>query len=93
MANKFGALHFADDTFPWRVQGVPCFVEVTHFCHQPPSVNGNSSDDYYGFTEIEYRLLDTGGHPAPWLEIKKSEAECREIIAEIKERFTREEEY
>lgn len=34
-------------------------VEITHFYHQDPDYNTwDSSDDYYGFTEVEFDIIE-----------------------------------
>ncbi len=59
-----------------RIQGIPCLLSVTHFFEQKPlGIYADSSDDCYGYTEIEYDVLDRRGRPAPWLEKKMTKAD------------------
>lgn len=70
-----------------HVCGIPCLAEVTYFVSVEPW-NGPahtcpSSDDYYGYTEIEYEILDRKGYRARWLEnkvTKKDDSKIREDI-------------
>lgn len=56
------------------VQGIPCLASVTHFKHQPafngPATACESDEDYHGFIECEFEILDRNGRPAGWLERK-----------------------
>jgi len=54
-----------------RICGIPCILAVHYFHHQPPwrgSAHTCDSDmDFYGYTEIEYDVLDRRGHLSEWL--------------------------
>ena len=69
--------------FDTRIAGIPCQIGVTYFHYQPPwrgSAQTCDSDwDYYGYTELEYDVLDRRGRPATWLE-KKIDDEIRTEI-------------
>lgn len=69
--------------FDTRIAGIPCQIGVTYFHYQPPwrgSAQTCDSDwDYYGYTELEYDVLDRRGRPAAWLE-KKMDDEIRTEI-------------
>lgn len=69
--------------FDTRIAGIPCQIGVTYFHYQPPwrgSAQTCDSDwDYYGYTELEYDVLDRRGRPAAWLE-KKIDDEIRSEI-------------
>lgn len=60
--------------FDTRIAGIPCQIGITYFHYQPPwrgSAETCESDmDYYGYTELEYDVLDRRGRPAAWLEKK-----------------------
>lgn len=60
-----------------RIQGIPCLIEVTFFLSVPPwrgsAHTCPSSDDYYGYTDIEFDVYDRKGYKAPWLERKMTE--------------------
>ena len=42
-----------------------------------------SSDDYYGYTEIEYDVLDRKGYRAKWLERKITDKDAERIREDI----------
>lgn len=42
-----------------------------------------SSDDYYGYSEVEFDVLDRRGRPAPWLERKLTDADRERIEYEV----------
>lgn len=78
-------------TFPSTISGIPCQIEVTRYLCVPPwrgSAQTCPSDlDYYGYTEIEFRVLDRRGRPAAWLERKLSPAVVSRIEAECAEQM------
>jgi hypothetical protein len=76
-------------TIDHHICGIPCKIEVTYFHHQEPwrgsAHNCPSADDYYGFTEIEYNVLDRKGYAADWLARKitsEIDSEIRDAIFE-----------
>lgn len=71
--------------FEHCVAGIPCIIAVTYF-HNTPAWSGSahtcpSSDDYYGYTELEYDVLDRKGYKAAWLEKKVTPDDDTEIRA------------
>ena len=72
-----------------RIQGIPCLIEVTTFNRVKPwrgsPQNCPSSDDYYGYTEVEFDVLDRKGYKASWLERKMTGKDQDRIRAEILE--------
>ena len=50
-----------------------CFVQ------RPLGPRCDSDLDCYGYSEVEFDVLDRNGRPAPWLEKKMSESERSEI--------------
>ena len=78
-----------------QIQGIPCLVEVTTFvCVKP--WNGSpytcpSSDDYYGYTEIEYDVLDRKGYRANWLERKMADKDVERVKEDIRNAYSSEE--
>jgi hypothetical protein len=59
-----------------RIAGIPCQVEVGHFFRQPALGPRADSDwDCYGYTDLEFEVLDRRGRPAPWLRKKVTEAD------------------
>lgn len=74
-------------TIEHRVAGIPCLIGVVDFV----SVKGSyrysapSSDDYYGYEDIDYEILDRKGYRAKWLEAKVKDDS--DILAAIREHF------
>jgi len=71
--------------FEHRIAGIPCIIAVTYF-HNTPAWRGSahtcpSSDDYYGYTELEYDVLDKKGYKADWLAKKVTPDDETEIEA------------
>ena len=73
-------------TFDSTIQGIPCQIVVTHFEHTPPwrgHPHECPSDlDYYGYTELEYNVLDRKGYKASWLEAKITDEDDARIQQE-----------
>ena len=72
-----------------RIAGIPCVIEVTR-CVTVKPWGGSmytcpSSDDYYGYSEIDFTVCDSRGRPAPWLERKMTRDDVQRIEAEILE--------
>ena len=67
-----------------RIAGIPCLIGVTKFHKVRPwkgsAASCPSSDDWYGYTTVEYEILDRQGRPAPWLEKKMDKAEVEAAI-------------
>lgn len=67
-----------------RVAGIPCKIQVLSYSKQEPMGRSADSDwDCYGYTEIEFDVLDTRGRPAPWLERKLNSDDRNAIEQEI----------
>jgi hypothetical protein len=67
-----------------RIQGVPCQVHVTHFSHQKPLGYWADNDvDCYGYTEVEYEVLDRRGRRADWLAKKITDVDEARILKDI----------
>lgn len=68
-----------------QIQGIPCLIEVTR-CHVVKgsfNYNAPSDLDYYGYSEIEFEILDRKGYKASWLERKATEEDSERIEQEI----------
>ncbi len=70
----------------YNFKGIPCLIGVTHFLTKKPHsgspLSCDSDMDFYGYTEIEFELLDREGYKADWLE-KKLSKEDTDIIEEF----------
>ena len=61
-------------------------VGVTYYHHQPPNRNSWDSDvDYYGYTELEWELLNMDGTMAHEVEALLTEREYDYIEEKVKE--------
>jgi hypothetical protein len=58
--------------FDSRVAGIPCQIGVVNYeRHAPMSAHKAHSDlEFYGYSEVDYVVLDRRGRPAPWLQRK-----------------------
>ena len=78
-----------------KIQGIPCLVEVTTFVFVKPWKGSPhtcpSSDDYYGYTEIEYDVLDRKGYRANWLERKMTAKDVERVKEDIQNAYASEE--
>lgn len=72
-----------------RVAGIPCKIGVTHFESERGSYSYNapSDIDFYGYTEMDYEVLDRRGRPAAWLERKLDKTERADIEYLISDYF------
>lgn len=52
------------DLFDYYIGTHEVQIQVTHYHHQERDFNADNSDDFYGFTDIEYDALDMDGNPA-----------------------------
>jgi len=67
-----------------HIQGIPCRVRVTRYFHQPAmGYWADSPDDCYGYTEVEFEVLDGRGRRAPWLEARMLSEDRNVIEQEI----------
>lgn len=68
-----------------RIAGIPCKINVKLFERVQGSYSRyeESAQDYYGWTELDWDVLDRRGRPAPWLERKLTADEIRRIESEI----------
>ena len=77
-----------NNTLRAKIQGIPCQVRVTHYSKQEPLGPWCDSDwDCYGYTDIDFEVLDRKGYLAPWLSKKMSQDDVRNIEMEIQDHF------
>lgn len=70
--------------FDTRVCGIPCQVKVDCYINVKPQGRYADSDwDCYGYTEIEFTLLDRKGYKAAWLQNKMSKSDIEKLEEEI----------
>lgn len=72
------------DEIEFTLAGIPCLIGVIYYnCVKGSGRYDAPSDiDYYGYTELDYDILDRKGYRARWLERKldtkiKTEIELR----------------
>lgn len=53
-----------------RIDGIPCRIGVVtyHYSRGTYSSRAETPDEYYGFCETEWDIIDRKGYLAPWLE-------------------------
>ena len=78
-------------TFESKVAGIPCLIRVDDYEIIPPWRGSAhtclSSDDFYGYEEIEYTVLDRRGREAMWLERKITADMDEQILEEIRGQY------
>lgn len=76
------SIHFSSS-----ICGIPCGIHIDSYIHVPPFKGSpqdcDNPDDYYGYIEAEYTILDRKGYPAEWLMLKLNPAEHERIVKEI----------
>lgn len=72
------------DQFDFRVQGIPCKIEVTYFDYGYSCKRRGHPDTWEEDVPpyMEYDILDQRGRPAPWLERKATEDDHFSIFHE-----------
>lgn len=70
---------------PYSLKGIPCQIQIDECTVYSGSYHPEAPSDldYYGYSEIEFTLLDRKGYPAAWLERKLNELEEEKIQLEI----------
>lgn len=68
---------------PTRIAGIPCLVRPTHIHVQRPDRGADNPDDFFGYEEVDYEVLDRTGRPANWLAKKLTTDDDARIVREI----------
>lgn len=77
------------DTLFARIQGIPCQIRVLQYEYKEPFGPWCDSDwDCYGYTDIDFEVLDRRGYLAPWLSRKMTQDDVRNIEMEIQDHFS-----
>lgn len=78
-------------TIATTIAGIPCQIGIDHFYKQEPHRGSawtcDSADDYYGYTDCDWTVLDRRGYQADWLARKLTGAEEDRIAGEIEQYF------
>jgi len=73
--------------FDSRISGIPCQIGVVTYSRQKPGRislrDAECPEDFYGWTDTDYEVLDQKGKPASWLQEKLTDDDF--IIDQIKE--------
>jgi hypothetical protein len=81
------------DVFDYTVCGIPCQIGIeSYLCVEPfngPASMCWSRDDWYGYTEMEWRVLDRKGYLAPWLEAKLTDSIVDDIETAITDYYSK----
>lgn len=66
-----------------EIDGIEVEIDCTYYVDQPPMPNADNPDDFYGYTDIEFDLLDlVTGQPLD-LEVSMDDEEAiRQLIIE-----------
>jgi len=75
---------------PTTCCGLPCLAGVTVATNVIGNELADNPDDYFGYTDIEFDILDRKGYKAKWLESKATCKDIDNIIKDIEE-YIREE--
>jgi hypothetical protein len=68
------------------VAGIPCLIQIDRcFMQKPLGRMADNDLDCYGYSEIEFTVLDRNGRPAPWLERKLTVKDTSRIEIQILE--------
>lgn len=85
-----------EDVIDTEIQGIDCFIRVDSYDKVEPystnPFNCPSADDYYGYEEMEYTMLDYDLNEAQWLEKRmtaRDDEKVRDTISSYyEERFS-----
>ena len=88
MAAATASPHYEQVTghiIPYNLKGIPCQIRIDTCAVYSGSYNPEAPSDldFYGYSEIEFTILDRKGYPAAWLERKLNEIEEEKIQLEI----------
>lgn len=76
-------------TLDYTIQGIPCKLAVISCLIVPPHRGSawtcDSDLDYYGYSEIDYVVLDRKGYLADWLAKKMNDNDEEEAVTFIVE--------
>lgn len=76
-------------TIESRVAGIPCQIGIVSYLNVSGSYSYSAASDldYYGYSELEFDVLDRKGYRAAWLERKLDDDDRGRIEYEIHEHF------
>ena len=68
--------------FESQIAGIPCRIEINDYDIRKPNSRADNSDDFYGYAEVYWTVLDRNGRKAPWLEKKLKQGDYDRIDEE-----------
>lgn len=75
------------NSFETKISGIPCIIRVDYVVGAKPfrgsAYQCDSSDDYYGYCDIAFTVLDRKGYVANWLRNKMTAKDVTRIEQEI----------
>lgn len=76
-------------TLDHRVAGIPCQIGVIRYKNVKGSYSSRAMDpdEYYGYVDTDYEILDRKGYHAPWLERKLNNREIDSTVEAIVDYF------
>lgn len=74
-----------NNEFETRIAGIPCRIRIDHCDIRKPDYRADNPDDYYGWSEVTWTVLDRNGRKAPWLENKLKQEDYDRIDEEALE--------
>lgn len=70
------------------IAGIPCLIGIkSYFSKKPDFFSKDSDVDYYGYTDMDYDILDRKGYRAAWLEKKATEKDIDKIEQDVIDYF------
>jgi len=72
------------DLISVRIHGIPATIQLHSYLKVPPCLSADNPDDYYGYEEADYTILDRRGYPAPWLEKLATDTDRDAIMEAIR---------
>lgn len=68
--------------FESRIAGIPCLIQINDYDIREGDSRADNRDDFYGYAEVFWTVLDRNGRKAPWLEKKLKQADYDRIDEE-----------
>ena len=74
----------------YTIAGIPCMIGVISFHKERGSYSGRASDpdEYYGYVDADWIVLDRKGYVADWLANKLTQADEEKILETIIEEMS-----
>jgi hypothetical protein len=72
---------------PANIAGIPCLLGIDDFYRQPADFGACNRDDFFGYVELEFTVMDRKGYKADWLVKKITPVIDRELEKTVLEYF------